>query len=154
MASTNATAEKEGKGVKVLAVEDNPGDYRLIEDMLQEARFGFYHIQNSDRMSKTIDVLENETFDLILLDLNIIDSKGLTTFKTLHHRFPKVPIVVLTGGLDEDLAMKAIEGRRPGLSFQERTVPQDPGQGGPLCDRTKKNGRGHQGERGTVQITI
>ena len=79
MASTNATAEKEGKGVKVLAVEDNPGDYRLIKDMLQDARFGFYHIQNSDRMSKTIDVLENETFDLILLDLNIIDSKGLTT---------------------------------------------------------------------------
>ena len=66
--------------------------------------------------------MEKETFDAVLLDLNLPDCHGFDTFSSVHCRFPKVPIIVLTGSVDEELATKAVkEGAQDYLFKDELT---------------------------------
>ena len=68
-----------------------PGDYRLLKDMLREARYGRFDIYNVDRLSSAVLALEDGSFDAVLLDLDLPDSKGLDTFSKLHGAFPEGP---------------------------------------------------------------
>ena len=73
-------------------------------------------------MTLAIELLEKEAFDAVLLDLNLPDSHGFDTFSSIHCRFPKVPIIVLTGSVDEELATKAVkEGAQDYLFKDELT---------------------------------
>ncbi len=94
--------------VRVLAIEDNPGDLRLVREYLENAVLGQYQISSAGSMSSAMEVLANEEFDVILLDLNLPDSTGLDTFITLNGRFPAIPIVILTGSTNELTAAHAI----------------------------------------------
>jgi signal transduction histidine kinase len=90
-------------------VEDNRGDARLIREMLKEtgARFELAHVE---RLDEGLKRLGEETFDVVLLDLNLADSQGLDTFVRAHAQAPGVPIVVLTGLADEAIGVKAVQG--------------------------------------------
>ena len=96
--------------VRVLAVEDNPGDLGLVREYLRETVMGRYLIESAKKLSSAESTLENNAFDVILLDLDLPDSNGLETFTRLHARFPKVPIVILTGSPNEMTAARAING--------------------------------------------
>ncbi len=106
--STMKYADEKADSVRVLAVEDNPGDLGLIREYLYKAILGRYTISNADLVSNALRMLENEAYDVILLDLNLPDSHGFETFTNIHGRFPQVPIVVLTGSTDEHEAARAI----------------------------------------------
>jgi len=92
---------------KVLLVEDNPGDARLICEMLKEANAGKFKLLYVERLDEGLRCLTQQTLDLILLDLSLPDSQGLDTFIT-YTQATKVPIVVLTGLDDEALAIRII----------------------------------------------
>lgn len=99
----------EGKPIKILLIEDNPGDARLIREMLARAKGAKFDLERADRLQTGLERLNRGGFDLVLLDLGLPDSRGLDTFVKMHTQTPGVPIVVLTGLDDETLAIKAVQ---------------------------------------------
>jgi diguanylate cyclase (GGDEF)-like protein len=93
----------------VLLIEDNPGDARLLEEMLAEEPAAPFHLLCADRLSRGMEILSSERIDLLLLDLSLPDSHGLETFEKVYSHSPKVPIIVLTGNDDQALALSAVK---------------------------------------------
>lgn len=95
--------------IKVLLIEDNPGDVRLIREMLKEAGIAQYELECVDRLSKGLECLAEGDFDVLLLDLGLPDCQGLDTLSSVCTKVPKVPAIVLTGLADEMAGIKAIQ---------------------------------------------
>lgn len=91
--------------IRVLLVEDNPGDARLIREALSEANFDLTWV---DSLAKALECLAGNETDAILLDLSLPDSAGLETVSKVLASAPETPIVVLTGYNDESLAVAAV----------------------------------------------
>ncbi|MEH2076998.1 MAG: response regulator [Nostoc sp.] len=98
-----------GKNIKVLLVEDNPGDVFLLQEFLKEVTTVVVDLMPVERLSEAINYLAKEIFDVILLDLSLPDSQGLETFVIAHHQAKATPIIVLTGINDETLAIRAMQ---------------------------------------------
>ncbi|HEY9696079.1 MAG TPA: response regulator [Trichocoleus sp.] len=94
--------------IKVLLIEDNPGDARLLQELLAEVTLIQFQLHHVDRLRQGINLLKTESFDVILLDLSLPDSQELATFIALHQQVPGIPIVVITGLNDETLALRAV----------------------------------------------
>ncbi|MGH7855771.1 MAG: PP2C family protein-serine/threonine phosphatase [Candidatus Binatia bacterium] len=94
--------------IKVLLIEDNPGDARLMSEMLSEARGVFFELECAERLSTGLERLDTGDIALVLLDLSLPDSQGLETFSRVYARAPRLPIVVLTGLDDEALAVQTV----------------------------------------------
>ena len=94
--------------VKVLLIEDNPGDARLIRELLAEKKGGSFRLECTDRLSAAIERLASGKVDVILLDLGLPDSQGFDTFIKVHNSVPQIPIVILSGLTDEELAAKTV----------------------------------------------
>ncbi|MCX7878175.1 MAG: response regulator [Ignavibacteria bacterium] len=95
--------------IKILLIEDNPGDARLIEEYLSEAVNMEHTVKVADRLSSGIEILDNEPVDVVLLDLKLPDSEGLSNVEQIFSVSPNVPIVVLTGLNDETTAINAVK---------------------------------------------
>ncbi len=95
--------------MKVLLVEDNPGDVRLIQEMLKEVGTAQFKLGYVVRLNEALQRLGEEAFDMVLLDLGLPDSQGLDTLIRVHAQVPDVPIVVLTALADGDLGVKAVQ---------------------------------------------
>jgi signal transduction histidine kinase len=96
------------KPIRLLLIEDSPGDARLIREMLDEAGPSLFELVHLQRLSEGLQRLGEEAFDVLLLDLGLPDSQGLDTFFTVRSQMPEVPIVVLTDLGDETSAIKAV----------------------------------------------
>jgi diguanylate cyclase (GGDEF)-like protein len=101
----------EEKRIRVLLVEDNPGDVRLIKEMLASpAYYGMtYQLSQVETLSVAVQVCSNNPIEVILLDLNLPDSTGMETLESLNGMFPQIPIVVLTGLHDSELTMQSVQ---------------------------------------------
>ncbi len=97
-----------GRPVSILLVEDNPGDRRLIREMLAEAGETGFDVEHADRLQAAIECLGRTGAGVILLDLGLPDSQGLETLKKVYAQAPEIPIVVLTGLNDEMVGVQAI----------------------------------------------
>ncbi|MBL1178278.1 response regulator [Pantanalinema sp. GBBB05] len=95
--------------IHVLLIEDNPGDRRLLQELLRDVTSVPIKLDYSDCLRHGLERLSSEHFDVILLDLFLPDSQGFTTFTQLYQREREVPIVVTTGLNDETLALKAVQ---------------------------------------------
>jgi PAS domain S-box-containing protein len=95
------------KATRVLLVEDNPGDARLIQEMLREAGEG-YQLEWVPQLSDGLERLARGEIDLVLLDLGLPDSQGVDTFIRAFSHAPQVPFVVLSGLDDETIAVTAV----------------------------------------------
>ncbi len=82
---------------RILLIEDNPGDSRLIKELLNIAFPGKYHIKTEFSLRDGLKTLSEEDFDVVLTDLNLPDSDGAQTFVQLQKHIFSVPIVVLSG---------------------------------------------------------
>ncbi len=94
--------------LKLLLVEDNPGDARLLQETLHDVETLKFDIYKVDNLSSAIETLDLEDFDLVLLDLTLPDSQGIETCIKLRGECPEIPIIVLTGLDDEELALRAL----------------------------------------------
>lgn len=94
--------------VKILIVEDNPGDARLIREMLGESRGVSFEVDWVQQLSEAVERLRLGSVDLVLLDLGLPDSQGLDTFLKAAAAAPQVPFVVLSGLNDEAVALAAM----------------------------------------------
>lgn len=95
--------------LRILLVEDSPGDIYLLKQALTQAKNFLFHLVDASRLTTSIDLLSRECFDLILLDLSLPDSFGLHTFVRMHEEAPDIPIVVLTGTDDDLLGIEAVQ---------------------------------------------
>jgi len=95
------------KPIHILLVEDNPDDATLLQITLNEGPRGQFELVHVERLEAALKRLKEQTFDLVLLDLSLPDSRGLETFRRLHSQSPGIPVVALTGLDDETVAITA-----------------------------------------------
>lgn len=95
--------------IKVLLIEDYPGDAKLICEMLAEATQTSFCLEHVDKLANGLARLTEKEVDIVLVDLMLPDSVGLATFERVHEYAPHVPIVVLTGIDDETIGIKAVQ---------------------------------------------
>jgi signal transduction histidine kinase len=91
----------------VLLIEDNPGDADLVRLRLVEGQSPV-KVNCVNRLADGLASLTSETPSVVLLDLNLPDSRGAETFRRVMEHSPNVPVVVLSGQDDEALAMRAV----------------------------------------------
>ena len=91
----------------VLLIEDNPGDARFIAEMLKEADNDEFTLECAERLSVGMEKLRSNFADVVLLDLSLPDSQGLETLVRFQSKFPKLPVVIMTGLNDEETAAQA-----------------------------------------------
>jgi signal transduction histidine kinase len=97
------------ESIKVLLVEDNMGDARLLYEGMEEALPGQFEMAHVRRLSETLEYLWEDTCNVVLLDLGLPDSHGLDTLVLVRAQAPDVPIVVLTGFQDEEMGDQALK---------------------------------------------
>ena len=102
---TTATA---ASPITVLLVEDNPGDARLILELLGEVQTQAFDLERVERLDHALTRLSRTGVDVVLLDLGLPDSQGLETFMRARRGAPDEPIVVISGLDDERLALEAV----------------------------------------------
>ena len=96
------------KPISILLVEDSPGDVVLLKKMLDEATTVQFELTHSNTLSSALTLLSKGSFGIILLDLSLPDGKGLDAVVRTHAAAPNVPIVVMSGLGDEELAVRAL----------------------------------------------
>ncbi len=92
----------------ILLIEDNPGDARLIQEMLTEAGTDQYVLEHADRLAAGLGKLRTKNFDALLLDLMLPDSRGLNTPREALLYAPNIPIIILSSLNHELLAYQAL----------------------------------------------
>lgn len=95
---------------QILMIEDDLEDVALISAYLrQEARFATT-LEHLSTLQEGLDYLkQSAAVDLVLLDLGLSDGYGLETFRTVRTAFPGMPLIVLSGNTDEDIALQALK---------------------------------------------
>lgn len=113
---------------RILLVEDNKSDVALMKRMLRDSLDG-EELEFSDvsRMADALQLLDNNSFDLAILDLSLLDVEGSAAVSAFHAQAPNIPIVVHTGSHCPDLRHQAmmcgakhclIKGRESPFSFK------------------------------------
>jgi diguanylate cyclase (GGDEF)-like protein len=103
-----APADTRQGRIHVLLVEDNPGDARLVQEELLDGAERGLAVRCVPTLREALGVVAEDPVDVVLLDLGLPDSKGLATLTRLAAAAPAIPIVVLTGLDDSDLAVRSL----------------------------------------------
>jgi phosphoserine phosphatase RsbU/P len=103
----SATIPQE-RPLRLLLVEDNPADARLIQEELREVPSARFEVLHVERMAAAEQRVRDARPDAVLLDLSLPDGHGLGNISLLLQAAPMVPLVVLTGTDDERLAVQAV----------------------------------------------
>jgi len=94
--------------VKILLVEDNPGDVAFFREMLGEINTVQLELTHCNTLSSALISLSKGSFGIILLDLSLPDGKEIDTVVRMNAAAPHVPIVVMSGLGDEELAVRSL----------------------------------------------
>ncbi|MGH7762045.1 MAG: histidine kinase dimerization/phospho-acceptor domain-containing protein, partial [Candidatus Dormibacteraceae bacterium] len=95
--------------LRILLVEDNPGDARLTAELLREAAVLDFELVNAITFAECLQKLAAESFSVVLLDLSLPDAHGVESAAHLHARHSLVPLIVLTGLDDAKTALAALQ---------------------------------------------
>lgn len=94
--------------INVLLVEDDETHALLLRRQLQRSTLAYFVMEHASSIEATVEILRRQRFDAILLDLNLFDSRGENTFKTVLPYADDIAIIVMTGRNDLDLATKLV----------------------------------------------
>jgi DNA-binding NarL/FixJ family response regulator len=97
------------KQINILLVEDDSDDSLLTRESLSQITDMQILVHASPSLTKALQSIANNTYDLILLDLYLPDSSGLATIDAIRRKAPNVPVVVLTGLENETISNLALE---------------------------------------------
>ena len=95
-------------GTRILLVEDSEADSRFIEILLAADTEGDPVLECAPRLADALRLLVDESWDVVLLDLNLADSSGFETFARVRAAAPEVPLILLTGQDDEEMASRTV----------------------------------------------
>jgi len=105
---TDASIHAAGRPIRVLLVEDNPGDVELFRAMLSQAVSISFEIDAVATLSAARQQMQETPPDVVALDLSLPDAEGLEGLRQLRAEPDGPPVVVMTGLEDETLAMDAL----------------------------------------------
>jgi signal transduction histidine kinase len=94
--------------IRILLIEDNIAEARLLHEILAVSQFNQFNLVHVKRLQEALEQLNQNEFDVILLDLTLPDSQGLGSLAPLLAKAPNLPIVVLTNTNDDELALEAV----------------------------------------------
>lgn len=94
--------------IRLLLLEDNPGDARLLSEMLRESRATPFEIIWLDRLDKGLERLRAGGIDVALVDLALPDASDLDTVVQTRQQAPDLPIIVLTASSSDEKAIAAL----------------------------------------------
>lgn len=97
------------KKLRVLLVEDQPGDAMLVMIALRESTTTHFQVTHAPSLGEALECLTHQDMDVVLFDLSLPDSSGLDTVTKLLSVVPRMPVVVMTGLDDPMLASRALE---------------------------------------------
>ena len=104
----------------ILLIEDNPGDIRLIKELLNEMTSLNYQLIIAETLKEGCEEIKKNDFILILLDLNLPDSSGIKTFDTVINFAENIPVVLVSGMQDIELSLSLIkEGAQDYITKQD-----------------------------------
>lgn len=106
--SVNFPLNHERSSYRFLVVEDNPGDFFLVKNLLELSNLSIEKITHAANMSTARELISQEQFDIALLDLSLPDSSGTDSVMIVDELLPETPIVVLSGLGTIEKAMEAI----------------------------------------------
>jgi phosphoserine phosphatase RsbU/P len=101
--------ENDREAIRVLLVEDNPGDARLVRERLLSAAKARFEVESLDRLASAVERLRRAGIEVVLLDLSLPDSQGMETITRLHTHAPEIPIVALSGLDDQSIIQNAVK---------------------------------------------
>jgi diguanylate cyclase (GGDEF)-like protein/PAS domain S-box-containing protein len=93
---------------RVLLVEDSAAEADLVQDMLARGTLGAFSVTHVQRLALALARLREGGTDVVLLDLNLPDSLGLSGFEEIHRAAPSAPVIVLTNVQSEAIAARAV----------------------------------------------
>jgi len=99
----------ENERCRILLLEDDPDDVWVLRNLLSDRWEGGFDLIHVELLSAGVELLREESFEVILLDLTLPDCHGLETFFVVRSHADEVPIVVLSGYDDEQIAIKAVQ---------------------------------------------
>ncbi|MCJ7434173.1 MAG: GAF domain-containing protein, partial [Anaerolineales bacterium] len=94
--------------IRVLLIEDDPDDILLLKESLAEVSAVRIKLAHAGRLSEGLKRIAEQKFDVVLLDLNLPDSRGLDTLSSLLRQASTIPIVVLSGLADDLTTIEAV----------------------------------------------
>ena len=93
----------------ILLIEDNRSDVVLVTRMLRDVSHGeMFHITDVPRLADALELLDKNSFDVVLLDLNLLDIDGVAGVSALHAEIPNIPIIVYSGSKEHALREQAL----------------------------------------------
>lgn len=114
----------EGDNNVFLMAEDNPIDAELFSEMLNKAFDGMYSVICVDRFESIIDALNKGNFQALILDMDLPDRSGVENVHRLRKRFPTLPIVVLTGNEDLNIALDSLQNGAQDYLSKNNVTPE------------------------------
>ncbi len=96
------------KTLDVLLIEDNEGDAFLLKFYLGESDAYNFNFDHAETLATAFSSLQGKKYDIILMDLNLPDSNGIESIKTLLDKFPNNLVIVLTGLMDEKIGLESV----------------------------------------------
>ena len=106
--SVNTSKSARSQQISILLIEDDLAEARLLQEILKNFNLDRFLLSHVKRLQIAINLLQKEAFDLVLLDLTLPDSQGLSSVELLVDNFPHLPVVVLTNTKDNQLAVDAV----------------------------------------------
>ena len=98
---------KSVKTLKILIVEDDVIDRKQLERFLSKSSLCTYKVQCTEYLGNALELLDQDNFDITLLDLNLPDSSGIDTLAKISEKHPHVANIIVTGLDREDVILKA-----------------------------------------------
>ena len=99
----------EHRTIHVVHFEDYPGDVILIGELLADVKEIIFNVRHVELLTEGLQELTGGYTDIILLDLNLPDSRGFATFEAVKKAAGNVPIIIMSGMTDEELALRAVK---------------------------------------------
>ncbi len=97
------------KTLSVLLVEDNPGDQLIMKERLLDADTLAFSMKVCSRLSEALEVLNDEDFDIVILDPGLPDSTGLDSLKCIRKKNTSIPVIILTITDSDETGLEAIK---------------------------------------------
>ncbi len=96
------------RSLRIAIVEDDATSRVILEQMLQKGQVPLREVKCADSLAGAVALLNTDLFDVVLLDLNLPDSTGMSTLAEVVRRHPHLPVVVVTGEHDENMGLVAV----------------------------------------------
>ena len=109
--------------MKIILIEDNPGDTVLIKKALSKAN-GNCEVHCACRLSEGMEELGKHAFDVVLSDLTLPDSQGLETVDRIIKQFPDIPLVALTSLANDAVALELLDQGVQDYLVKDQVTPE------------------------------